>query len=353
MGCSIGYYLAKAGIRALVMEKGRLGREASGAALGVLEACSGDQPYQRLKQKSLSLFHELSGELREGGGIDIELVRCGQLLLALTEKEEQSLRIQVEQSNELGSDDQWLDHGAVHSLESALAPQVRGGMYAPDSCRVNNQRLSEAFARAGAGLGAQFKQGSEVIGLLSQGNRVTGARLYGQDIYADQVVLAGGPWTCAIAGWLGVQIPVRPVRGQHVNLQTPGQLLKTVVRGSWGWLVPRNDGSVLAGATVEEVGFDNRITAGGVEAVLNVTSSLVPSLKEATLNWAMAGLRPGSPDDMPLLGPVHGWEGLVVASGHYRNGILLSPVSGQLIANYLTGKDSQLLSDFGVGRFHT
>ena len=226
IGCSIGYYLAKAGIRALVMERGRLGREASGAALGVLEACSGDQPYQRLKQKSLSLFHELSGELREGGGIDIELVRCGQLLLSLTEEEEQGLRIQVEQSNELGSDDQWLDYGAVHSLEPALSPRVRGGMYAPNSCRVNNQRLSEAFARAGTGLGAQFRQGSEAIGLLSQGNRVTGARLYGEDIYADQVVLAGGPWTCAIAGWLGVQIPVRPVRGQHVNLQTPGQLLK-------------------------------------------------------------------------------------------------------------------------------
>ena len=357
VGCSIAFHLARAGLRTTVVERGRLGAQASAAASGVLSPSPGSHPYATLGRESHEMFHKLAPELMDAGGVDIELARCGELQLALSEGEAGQLRGMVESFNELGSTARWLDQRAVQELEPELNRAVLGAMHLLDVSRVNNQRLTEAFARAAISLGTEVRQGSEVVGLMRQGRRITGVRLYDHDLSVDHVVIAAGAWSGVAAGWLGLpqerSIPVHPVRGQNVNLQPTAGCISSVVHGSWGILVPRNDGSVIAGATVEEVGFDARVTAGGVQSILGVAAALMPSLQDATFNWSIAGLRPGSPDEMPLLGPVPGWDGLSLASGHYRNGILLSPVTGQLIADQLTGDASDLLSAFSPDRFGT
>lgn len=351
IGCSIAYHLAKAGVRTLVLERGRLGAQASSAASGVLSVAPGPHPYARLGRESLALFHKLAGELEETGGVDMELAECGELTLALSEGAARELRAWVARHNELGGDARWLDQEAVHQLEPGLAPSVLGGMYVPEVCRVNNQRLSEAFARAAMRLGAAFRQGTEVLGLPRQGRRVVGVRLHDRELNAGHVVLAAGPWTRTLAGLAGVDVPVRPVRGQNLNLQPVSGGIKTVISAGLGLFVPRNDGSIIAGVTIEEVGYDARVTAEGVRSILEAATAVLPSLRDATLNWAIAGLRPGSPDDMPILGPVPGADGLAVASGHYRNGILLSAITGHLIASYITGGDVSLMRPFGLERF--
>ncbi len=351
IGCSIAYHLAKLGVKVTLLERDGLGSQASSAASGVLTTSPGAHPYSRLGRESLALFHQLAPELQEAGGVDIELVECGELALALSEDEAIELRSYARRFNQMGGDARWLDQKELHELEPELNPSIPGAMFSPETCRVNNQRLSEAFARAAIRLGADVRQGAGVTGLLREGQRVTGVRLHGSELRADHVVIAAGPWSSLIAEWIGVDLPVRPVKGQNLNLQPARIAIRTVIHGSWTILVPRNDGSVVAGATLEDAGFDSRVTAGGVQAILSIATALVPMLQTATINWTVAGLRPGSPDDMPIIGPVPGWEGLSVASGHYRNGILLSAITGKLLAEYLTGSEPELLAAFSPARF--
>ena len=241
-------------------------------------------------------------------------------------------------------------------------------MYSPRIGRVNNQRLSGAYARAGIRLGAEVRQNTEVTGLARTGKRVTGVTTNRGDMESGHVVIAAGAWSGLVAGWLDVEesfpspnrtgavarsVPVRPVRGQNLNLQPAAGGLQTIVHGSWGVLVPRNDGSVVTGVTVEDVGFDSRATVEGVSSILELATRIVPAFGEATLNWAIAGLRPGSPDEISVMGALPGWEGVSVASGHYRDGISMSAVTGKLMADYLTDNTdpSGLLATFSPSRF--
>ncbi len=353
IGCSIAYHLAKVGVKVTLLERGRVGEQASSAASGVLSATSpdDDSPYGRLTRESLSMFHTLHEELRESCGVDTEFVQCGGLSVALSDREAGQYQVYARQQIEAGSAARWLDHQSVHDYEPELSPGVLGGLLSPETCRINNQRLTDAFARSAQWLGADIRQASEVVSLMRSGLRITGVRLHDEEIYADHIIIAAGPWSKVISEWVGSEVPVRPVRGQNINLTPARGSIRGVIHGSWGLLVPRNDGSIIAGATVEEVGFDCRVTAGGVRDVFNVATELVPSLADATLNWTIAGLRPGSPDDMPILGPIPRWDGLLIASGHYRNGILLSPITGKLIADHILGEDHELLEHFSIRRF--
>jgi glycine oxidase len=351
IGCSIAFHLAKAGVGVTLLERGQLGAEASGAASGVLSFSPGNHPYSVIGRQSLAMFHELAPELKESGGVDIELEQCGELDLALNEDEAIELRTLSRRLNQLGSNTRWLGHAEVRELEPGLNESIQGGMYTPEVCRVNNQRLSEAFARAAVRHGADVRSGTEVVGVVRDGERVTGVRTYQGELRAGHVVLASGAWSTVLGDMAGVNLPVRPVRGVNLNLQPVGPGFSSVIHASWGILVPRNDGSVIAGGTLEEAGFDSRPTAAMIQAILALAGTVFPSLRDASLNWSLAGLRPGSPDDMPIMGPVPGMDGLIVASGHYRNGILLAPVTGKLIADYITGGNADLLKPFSVERF--
>ena len=353
IGCSIGYHLAKEGIGTTIVERGEIGKEASNAASGILSSLFGNptDPYTLLVNTSLSMFHELAPELAEASGIDIELVQCGELELALSEDEAQILHSAVTEGGWRSSEAQWLDAQAVREMEPMLNDSIAGGLFMPEVCRVNNQRLSAAYARSAERHGATVREHAEVVGMVRSGLRISGVRLHNEEILADHVIIAAGPWSRTIAEVLGSHVPVRPVRGVNLNLQPVGRAINTVIHGGWGLLVPRNDGSVIAGATVEEADYDNRVTAGAVQDIMNMAELLVPSLRDASFNWALAGLRPGSPDDAPMLGAVPGWQGLHVATGHFRSGILLSAITGKLIADHITGEKPDLIEHFSPRRF--
>lgn len=353
IGCSIAYHLAKAGVKTTLLERGQIGMEASNAASGILSSLFGNptEPYTRLVNESLAMFHTLAPELAEASGVDIEFAQCGELELALTPDEADAYRSAAAAGDWRSDQAQWLDAQTAREMEPELTPSVEGALFMPEVCRVNNQRLSAAYAGAAARLGADVRQSTEALGLIRSGFRITGVRTANDEIAADNVIIAAGAWSKAIAEWVGGDVPVRPVRGVNLNLQPAGRGIRSVIHGDWGLLVPRNDGSVIAGATVDEADFDCRVTAGAVRNIIDMSARLVPSLRDARLNWATAGLRPGSPDDAPALGPVPGWRGLHVAAGHYRSGILLSAISGKLIADQIVGEKPDLIAHFSAGRF--
>ena len=353
IGCSIAFHLAKAGVKVALLERGQIGMEASNAASGVLSSplFKSEDPYSRLTEESLNMLHQLAPELREICGVDIELVQCGEIGLAMTDREATEYQTLMKQVEAQSGNARWLGQQEVHEYEPELAQSVLGGFLMPDVCRVNNQRLSEAFAKASMRFGADVRTSVEVTGLVRSGLTIAGVRLHDEEMYADNVIVAAGPWSKAVVEWVGGEVHVRPVRGVNLNLQPVGRSIRSVIHGANGLLVPRNDGSIIAGVTIEEVGFDCRVTSGAIQDILVNATTLIPSLRDATMNWALAGLRPGSPDDAPLLGPVPGWDGLHIATGHYRNGILLSAITGKLITDHITGEEPELMTHFSSKRF--
>lgn len=355
IGCSIAYYLAKSGVKATVLDQGQLGAGASNAAAGMLAPFShthGPSPFFDLCISGLSLFKGLPEELRESSGIDIEYISRGIIKVAFTEEEEEQLKTPLGWQQESGLEVRWLDSLQLRSIEPALPETVRGCVYSPEEHQVQSPRLVQAFAQAAARQGASFREGAPVTGLVTKGSKVTGVRVPDGELHAGHVVLATGAWTGLYEGWLGLKLPVFPVRGQVIVLHQLPTPVTHSVGCTLGYIVPKVDGSVIVGATVEHVGFDKRVTAGGVSSMMKVVPVLAPTLAAAEFRGASAGLRPGSADGSPLLGPVPGWEGVSVAAGHLRDGILLSAITGVLMAELITtGSPSTDLGPFSPGRF--
>ena len=359
VGASVAYFASCKGLSCTVLDKGRIGGGASYAASGVLSSSPGSGPYSRLGQRSRKLYHELAPVIREESGVDIELAECGELNLAFDEEDVIGLQGLAQQFAALGEEAVWMSSDDLFQVEPGLNPAIPGAMFTPDVCRVNNQRLSGALAGGAALHGATIRQGVEVVGLAFDDGRVTGVRTASGTVQAGCVVLAAGAWTGVMDRWLyGDESPsverqamVRPVKGVNLNLQPSNGSVSTVIHGSWGLLVPRNDGSMIVGATVEEVGFDCRVTAGDIHSILGIGTALMPSLADADLNWGVAGLRPRSADDMPSLGRLPGYENVLIASGHFRNGILLSLATGEALADILTESADDWLSAFDPARF--
>ncbi|MFQ5934617.1 MAG: NAD(P)/FAD-dependent oxidoreductase, partial [Dehalococcoidia bacterium] len=196
-----------------------------------------------------------------------------------------------------------------------------------------------------------FFEGTEVVGLETDGRRVIGARTTNETFYADHTVLAAGPWSGIAERWVPSPIPVRPVKGQRILLRKTGFLPKSPVHNFRGYVVPRVDGRVLVGATRHEGEFDQEITADAVARMIATAISSFPLLKDARLVEARAGVRPGSPDGVPIMGPVPGWEGLSMASGHDAVGVMLSAGTGRLMADYISTGDAGPLEPFSLARF--
>lgn len=352
IGCAVAYYLACEGVRVDVLERGEIGGEASGAAAGMLAPLAEVEDagaFQALCVESLRLFPALASTLREETGIDIEYLTSGILRVALTDAEERRLRELAARPGCLPL--HWLKAEELRAFEPALSPEIRGGLYSPEEHQVNADRLVQAFARAAEAKGAALHRG-RVSGLLIPGDhRVVGVRTANGDIIAGHAVLAAGPWTGRLAAPLGTDLPVFPVRGQMMALPSRSAP-RHIVWGSAGYLVPKANGLVFAGATVEKVGFRRRTTAAGLRGLAAMASSLAPRLGAISPVDSWAGLRPGSADGLPLLGPLPGWEGVSVATGHYRNGILLSPITGRLIArSIIDGSPDEALGPFSPARF--
>lgn len=354
VGCAIAYYLSLAGVKVMVLEQRTIGGGASGAAAGMLppwHELSAEPELLPFAVASWQMFPDLVLALQAETGIDLGYVQSGSLTPALSDDDAGALRNLVRTEQADGAPVQWLDAAGVRAAEPRLTPRVRGARFDPREHHLLPERLVQAFAAAAGRRGAELRSGALVTGLCTRGDRVEGVRLGGEDLPCEHVVIAAGAWSAMAEQWLGVPLPVRPVRGQMMALENGG-LLHGLVWAQFGYLVAKPDGTIWAGATMDEIGFDTRVTPAGLAYLLGMAISTMPALKEAGLVRTWAGLRPGSGDGRPLLGPVPGWSGVSLAAGHLRNGILLSPITGKCLAEQITtGRSACDLRLFDPARF--
>jgi glycine oxidase len=355
IGCAIAYELTRRGVSCLVLDSRRVGMAATNAAAGVLAPLAEFQrpnALVRLGLASLRLYPEWVERLQEEvPGIDAEFAITGVLRVALDEDEMAELRSGHRYREELGVEVNELDAEMVREVEPRLSPEVAGGLFCPEEGRVSNQMFTLAVSRAARQRGARIIEGCPVLGFRKRDGRVKGVRTPQGEFACDRLVLAAGPWTRPLARKLGVDVPTRPMRGQMMALGGMVTPIRSVVWGTRGYLTPRANGLVFAGATVEDVGFRIRTTRRGLAQVRRSAIELVPQLRYAGEQFTWAGLRPGSPDGLPIIGPLPGWENVTVATGHFRNGILLGPITGHLVAQALVeGGASEALAPFSPAR---
>jgi glycine oxidase len=353
IGCAIAYHLARRGVPVTVVERGELAGEASGAAAGMLAPLAeahAPGPFLDLCLASLSLFPSLAAELEAVTGIGIGYERTGTLRVALSAEDEDALRERYRWQKGTGLPLEWLGGDMARELEPALSPRVRCAVLSPDEGQVDPQRLTMALAGAARAHGAHLLLSTPVAGILRRGRRILGVRLPSGLLRGGHVVVAAGPWTGRLLRGLGLYLATPPRRGQMLAYHA--RPVRHIVWGPDGYLVPKAGGVTYAGATVESVGFRRRTTARGLRRLAQMARGLVPALGHAEVASAWAGLRPGSPDGLPIIGPVPGWEGLTVATGHFRNGILLAPITGRLVAQRICGEGTDLpLGPFSPARF--
>lgn len=333
IGAAVSFALAREGLSVVLVERDRIAAHASGAAAGMLAPLAeseGRGPLFEAGLRALELFPALVDEVRGLSGIDPQLTRSGVLRVPGWGGADAARR----RARALAAwDCAWLEADQARKHEPALAPDVAGALWSPREAHVEPALLTRALAAAAAHRGARLALGSEATGLLRDGDRVVGVRLRDRTLAAAEVVLCGGAWTRFWEEGAAATLPVEPIRGQIVALESPQPALRSIVWGDEAYLVPRRDGSVLVGATVERAGFDVRTTAAGVAGLIAGGSALVPALGSSSFQRAWAGLRPATPDGLPLIGGVPGVDGLSVAAGHYRNGILLAGLTGLWIAD--------------------
>jgi len=354
IGLSTAYYLASAGVDVTVLERAEVSSEASGAAAGMLAALSdeGERPplFAKLCDESLSLFDTLLPVLAETG-IDVYHRRTDILHVAVTQREAEETEA-LYQRRRTTTPVRWLDAAEVLRLEPNVSPKTVAAMLTPGAQYADPRRLTQAIGEAAKRAGATIHEHEPVERFLRRGDRIAGLRTPRGVYSGDTVLLAGGPWTMSLAQRLGANIPVRPVRGQMLSLDGPPGGLSHMIWGSRAYLIPREDGQTYVGATVEDVGYRKHTTEAGLHELRSGAAAVVPALANASERRSWAGLRPGTPDDMPIMGRLPGWSNAWVSTGHFRNGILLAPISGQLMAqSIIAGQPDALLTELSPTRF--
>jgi glycine oxidase len=356
IGSSIAYFLSKAGLQVLVIERAGIAAESSSAAAGLLAPLgnlNGPGEFTDLLLASNTLILDLIPELEALSGESTEYRRWGSLHAASDEQEAAHLRAQMNAWTALGWQVRWLDGEEAREREPRLASPIVGAVSAPGEGSIKPAGVTRAYAGAARKLGARFIEQAEVTGFERTGSRVTGLRTAkGETIACAQVVLAAGAWSSSAGGWLGLSIPVQPARGQILALTQVEPPMEHILFGEGVYLVPKPDNTIFVGATVEQVGFDKRVTAAGIAGLLASAIRLVPDLADAPIERMWAGLRPWSPDARPILGRAPGWENVILATGHSAIGFETSAISGQSIAELLlTGQTPAIIRPFGPERF--
>ena len=340
IGCASAYYLTRAGLKVTVLDQGRLGSEASWAGAGMLGAqveLAEPTPAVSLAIPSRAMYPDLAKTLREETGIDIGYQAGGIMLVALTEADAEQYQARLRWQVGQGLRAEWLTPGETRELEPELKGDFLGALHLPDDHQVSSPLVAQALAAAARRRGAILREGARVHGFLTEGSRVIGVRTATGDLVAEWVVLAAGAWSGALAAKIGLDLPVRPVKGQMLALRMPWLPAGRTIFSSGCYLLPKCDGRILVGASMEEVGFDKRPTLGVLNGMAEAATRLIPALREASFESAWAGLRPGNPDDLPFIGLVEGRPGLIVATGHFRKGILMAPITGRIVEALVTG----------------
>ena len=353
MGCGIALRLCQAGARVTVLERAIPGAEASSAAGGILapqEEAEGPGPFLALCLRSRALYPDFAAELLALTGINVNYLPSGVLHLAFDAAGEGRLEATAAWQRAQGLRVELLGPEALHALEPHLSRQVRRAARFVDDHQVDNRLLTRALTMAAARVGAAFRTGY-VRGVVEEHGRAVGVDLDGETLRADAVVIAAGSWSGLVQGVALDPRVVRPARGQMVQLQTRLPLFSHVVFSDRGYLIPRVDGRVLAGSTLEFSGFEKNVTAEGLHRILSLALELCPALATAPVQETWAGLRPYTDDHLPILGagPL---PGLFLATGHFRNGILLAPLTARLMAQAVLGEPPDVdLEPFRFNRF--
>jgi glycine oxidase len=354
IGCSLAFELARAGRRVVVLESDQVGGKASGEAAGMLTPLAeadGPGAFLELGLASQAMFPETQEELRDRTGIDIELLRWGILHLACDEHEAAALSERLRWLTEEGLAAEQVSADALRSLEPALADDLLGALLLPGDWHVNNRNMTQAYALAARQCGAAIHPERPADALLLEGGRAVGVATPSGPIHAQITVNCAGPWAGGLAATAGLTLPIEPVKGQLASVEASPHPVRHVIYSSRAYVVPRIGGEVVLGTTEERVGFDVRPTPAGMAAILTGAVEVCPALVGAPFLRAWAGLRPASPDLLPYIGWDERIEGLAVAAGHHRNGILLAPITARVMKELLCDETPSVdLAPFRVDR---
>ncbi len=350
IGTSVAYHLAGQNVRTLLVEKNTPGQEASSAAAGMLAgtgAGSKRGPMYQLKQASQALYPAIIRELEECTGIDIECQTPGIFEIILTEADEKKQRRLYEVRFEQGHAVSWLSAEEARRREPSLTPGVRAAVHFAGDYHLHTGKLAEAWVQAAQQRGVTLHTGKTVTEVRINAGRVSQVRIGDEWVSTNTVVIAAGSWSAQVGEVFGLTIPIQPAKGQMLAVRTTQ--LRHVISSGDHYLVPRKNGEVIIGSTIEFIGYNKDVTLEAVQLLAAWADTIVPGISKAPFSRFWAGLRPYSPTQRPILRRAPGLDNVVLATGHHRNGILLAPITGQLISELITtGQPSQSLEPFGL-----
>ena len=358
VGCATAYFLARKGVQVTIVEREAVGSCASGFAAGLLNPLNGHGipgPLEPLARESFRMHGELSEEVKAETGVDPQLQSTPCIWVAFSEGELQEVLELFQLSQRLdGFPARWLEVEEVLSLEPRASPHALRAMMVEGIGQLSSYAYTLGLAKAAENRGATILHGT-AQGLVRSNGRVSGVRVGGEVLACEKLVLAMGPWTGQVAGWLDIPVPVEPLKGQILRLELDGPPLQHVFyRSGGGYVSSKPDGLVWVGTTEEPVGFDDRPTTEGREAIMKGALELFPVLSQARLALHTACLRPVTQDGLPILGEVPGLEGVYLATGAGRKGILLGPSMAQAVADLVTtGRTDLPIEPFSPARYLT
>jgi len=359
IGLSIARALYKEGARKVkILERQEVGKEASFAAAGMLaphiEAEQADV-FFRFCNESNKLYSNFVSEIFEETGVDVEFISNGILYLAFTKEDLEKLQHRYKWQSSAKIKTEFLQANEIRKLEPFVSPDVIAGLIYPEDGQVENRKLLIALEKFLRLKHIEIIQNAEVTNLICEHNKIKAVELKnGEKLFADVVILTSGAWTSLIKlNKQQLSVPqIKPIRGQMISFQTPKRIFSHVIYSPRGYIVGRKDGRILVGATVENVGFDKSVTDSGISFLSDIGFEISPGLSNLKISDKWAGLRPMSSDGLPILGELPEAKNLFIATGHYRNGILLAPITAKILAEKITKNlDSEYLQAFSPSRF--
>ena len=372
IGCAIAWRLAQSGASIALIERGRFGNGASGATAGIIAPLwhipPDNPPLFQMGIRSLDLFPQWAAELADAG-INPEFQQSGVLRIALTQPDADDLAQSFQWQSQLNLGVQWLKPDDIRQREPQANPEAIAAVYSPQEGCIRGQRLTHALAHAAAQNGATLYENLPATGLRRAQNRITAIETPIGPIPTGQVILAAGPWSGPAGPWNSpanplsgggpadpwnatpLNLPVRGVKGQRILLRLPGFLPQSATHNFTGYIAPRLDGNILVASTREEGQFNQTTTAGAIAHLIAVATRTYPNLTQASFIAARAGIRPATPDNQPIIGPHPIIENLTIATGHDAIGIMLSPATAELTAQYILDRNPTPLKPFTPARF--
>ncbi len=339
IGCAIALELARNGMRVALFDAQEPGREASWASAGIISPAPenpGMISLVTIGRASAALYPELIARVEELSGIETGFRPKGTVEAIFSSHAREELSTIIALHRGLGLSAEAISAKEAREIEPAISEELEAAVLRPDEASVDNRLLAKSLLGAAKNQGVDVFAGAAVEAIWRERGACRGTIVRGEKIAAASTIIAAGSFSCRIAG-VEPYAPVRPAKGQMVSLRCDAAKIERVLWSERIYLVPRNDGRILAGATVEHVGYDKTVTAGGVRSNLDAAIELAPILSTARIEETWAGLRPDTPDHLPILGPTD-LEGLLIATGHYRSGVLLTPITAKLIGEMVAGK---------------